>query len=424
MNAQHNGHHVCVVGGGVIGALSAFELAEAGCRVKLVDANRFGAACSHGNCGYICPSHALPLAQPGAVRQNAFKSLFPSNALYIKPRLDRDLVGWMWRFMRRCNRRDMLYAADALSPLLERSRDLFAELIERHAIDCDFEQGGLHFVYATVEGFESFAKTADLLGERYGIATERLDRDELVAAEPALKPESVSGAWTFPRDAHLRPDKLMAALRKLLRDRDVEIREECEIVGARREGDKVVALSTSSGDEIAADTFVLATGAITPVLTRTFDFDIKLPIQPGKGYSFTTDRPEHCPRVPMIFEEDHVAVTPWKSGFRVGSTMEFAGYDTKLSTKRLANLKRASDRYLKASPEQPVLERWYGWRPMTPDSLPMIGRTKSIDNLIIATGHSMLGLSLATATGRLVRELVQGEPTHLDISAFDPDRYS
>ncbi len=422
MNDAHDRFDVCIIGGGVIGACCALELAQTGQSVAILDRSTFGAACSHGNCGYVCPSHALPLARPGAIRQNALKSLFPSNALYIKPRLDPTLIAWLWRFMRRCNKRDMLAAASALHPLLESSRDLYTQIIETYGIDCDFEQGGLQYIYETEAAHDSFSKTADLLLERYGLVTERLDRDALVASEPALKPEAISGAWTFPRNAHLRPDKLMVALRRVLEAKGVVLLERRELSGMRHDGGAWTTAETTEGD-LRADAFVVATGAMTPLLKKTLKLELNLPIQPGKGYSYTTKRPTYCPRLPMIFEEDHVAVTPWKSGYRVGSTMEFAGYDTTMNERRLANLKRASDKYLKPSAEAPVAERWFGWRPMTPDSLPMIGRVPGLKNVVLAAGHNMLGLSLATGTGRLVREILSDEPTHVPVEAFSPTRF-
>ena len=423
MNASKSDYDVCILGGGVIGACCALELATTGKRVAIVDKAAFGAACSHGNCGYVCPSHALPLCQPGVVRKNALHSLFPSSALYIKPRLDPAMIGWMWRFMRRCNRRDMLAAADGLSALLNSSRELYEQIIEREKIDCDFEAGGLQFVYETKAAHDAFAHTATMLGERYGLEARRIERDELVEAEPALRPDSVSGAWEFPVDAHLRPDLFMKGIRDALERKGVTILESRETIGIDRSGRSMRSLQTNAGD-ITADQFVIATGALTPTLTKLLELGIKIPIQPGKGYSYTTDRPQHCPKLPIIFEEAHVAVTPWKSGYRVGSTMEFAGYDTRMNERRLDNLRRASQTYLKDSPELPVLEKWYGWRPMTPDSLPMIGPLPGYDNVTLAAGHNMLGLSLATGTGRLVREMIDGERPHVDPSSYNPARFS
>jgi len=168
---------------------------------------------------------------------------------------------------------------------------------------------------------------------------------------------------------------------------------------------------TSKG-ELAADAFVVAAGALTPLLNT--HLGCRIPIQPGKGYSITMPRPGICPAYPMIFEEHRVGVTPMKSGYRIGSTMEFAGYDTSLNRRRLDLLKEGARHYLQEPFCEPVEEEWYGWRPMTPDSLPIIDRSPAFANVLIAAGHNMLGLSMAPATGKLVAEMLCGTETHVD----------
>ena len=159
--------------------------------------------------------------------------------------------------------------------------------------------------------------------------------------------------------------------------------------------------------ELAADLFVVAAGAWTPLLNR--QLGCRVPIQPGKGYSMTMPRPAVCPKIPLIFPETRVAVTPFQSGYRLGSTMEFAGYDDSIRPERLQLLKDGSADYLHEPYCEPVLEEWFGWRPMTYDSLPIIDRSPTYENVYIAAGHNMLGLSMATATGKLIAELAGGQ---------------
>jgi D-amino-acid dehydrogenase len=180
-------------------------------------------------------------------------------------------------------------------------------------------------------------------------------------------------------------------------------------------------VTTASG-ELAADAFVLAAGALTPFLND--HLDCRIPIQPGKGYSLTTSRPARCPVLPMIFEEHRVAVTPMDSGYRLGSMMEFVGYDESIAPKRIGYLKHAAGHYLHESVGDVVEEEWFGWRPMTPDGLPLIGKSPALSNVILATGHNMLGLSMAPATGRLVAELLDDRPPHIDPKPYLPERFS
>jgi D-amino-acid dehydrogenase len=179
-------------------------------------------------------------------------------------------------------------------------------------------------------------------------------------------------------------------------------------------------VKTPAGD-LSADAFVLAAGALSPRWSR--QLGCRLPIQPGKGYSITMPRPARCPAVPMIFEEHRVAVTPFASGYRLGSTMEFAGYDTSIRPERIELLKSAARLYLHEPLAEPVQEEWFGWRPMTPDSVPIIGPCPALANVWIASGHSMLGLSMAPGTGQLIAEMIAGEPPHLEPAAYSPTRF-
>ena len=172
---------------------------------------------------------------------------------------------------------------------------------------------------------------------------------------------------------------------------------------------------------MAADAFVFATGALTPLLSQHLGCPV--PIQPGKGYSITMPRPARCPAVPLIFEEHRVAVTPMQSGYRLGSTMEFAGYDTTLNRRRLDLLKEAARHYLHEPFSAPVEEEWFGWRPMTYDGKPIIDHSPALANVLIAAGHNMLGLSMAPATGRLVAEVLNQEDPHLDLMPYSATRF-
>jgi D-amino-acid dehydrogenase len=200
----------------------------------------------------------------------------------------------------------------------------------------------------------------------------------------------------------------------------VAIQEECSATSLVRENGRARAIQTSGG-EIEADAFIVAAGALAPDWQR--ELGCRLPIQPGKGYSVTMPRPSRCPAVPMIFEEHRVAVTPFRSGYRLGSTMEFAGYDSTIRPQRIELLKSAARQYLHEPLAEPVQEEWCGWRPMTPDSLPIIGPSPALANVWIAAGHNMLGLSMAPATGRLAAEMISEEQPHLDVKPYAPTRF-
>jgi D-amino-acid dehydrogenase len=410
---------VVIVGGGVIGAACAYYLSRRGMAVTLVDQGAFGRGCSHANCGYVCPSHVLPMAAPGAVTMGLKALVARNSPLKIRPRLDPALWNWLWRFSRCCNARQVLAAGKAIQALLASSRKLYDDLLAAERIECEWEAKGLLFVFRSAAAFEHYAATDELMGREFGIQARRLAGSELAAVEPALK-AGLPGAWHYETDAHLRPDRLMAELKRVLASRGVTIREHCAAKSLVRENRRVRAIETADGP-IEADAVVIATGALAPEWSR--DLGCRLPIQPGKGYSITMPRPARCPAVPMIFEEHRVAVTPFRSGYRLGSTMEFAGYDSTIRKERIELLKSAARLYLHEPLAEPVQEEWFGWRPMTPDSLPIIAVSPALSNAWIAAGHNMLGLSMAPATGRLVAELIAGEPPHIDPRPYSPTRF-
>jgi D-amino-acid dehydrogenase len=200
----------------------------------------------------------------------------------------------------------------------------------------------------------------------------------------------------------------------------VTIREHCEMTGFRSEASRAVALTTTQG-EIPGEAFVVAAGAWTPLLDK--HLGCRVPIQPGKGYSITMGRPKLCPVWPMLFEEHRVAVTVWPSGYRLGSTMEFAGYDATLNRSRLELLREGARPYLHEPFGEPVVEEWYGWRPMTYDGKPIIDRSPTLSNVMIAAGHNMIGVAASPATGKLVAEMLSNEPPHIDVTPFSAKRF-
>lgn len=403
-----------VIGGGVVGGFSAWYLRQTGRDVTLIDRGQFGKACSHGNCGYVSPSHVIPLARPGQISKGIKGMLSRQTALRIEPRKILSLWPWLLKFAMRCNERDMMQAGLACHPLLQSSAALYRELIESQNMQVEWNTDGLLFVYRDQHEFDAYAKTDQWLRKHFQVCAEPLPGSKLTDLEPALKP-GLAGAWLYQCDAHLRPDKLMSELRRLVDESGVRVIENCEMKSLRSVGTRSTAVVTS-GAEIEADEVLIATGSWTPLLKESLG--VKLPIQPGKGYSITMARPKICPKYPMILEECHVAITPFDKGYRVGSTMEFAGYDTTLNQHRLNYLRSGAAEYLIEPTADPVEEEWYGWRPMTADGIPFIDRSPKFNNVWVAAGHSMLGISMGTGTGKLVAEMISGQKPHVDLNAY------
>jgi len=410
---------VIVVGAGVIGVACAHYLRAAGLRVTVIDQGTIGGACSGGNCGYICPSHVLPLTEPGAVGM-ALKSLFTPEAPFrVKPRLDPALLYWMWQFARRCTHRQVLDVGVHLKAILDASIAEYRRLVAEEGLDCEWKETGLLYVLLTDRGMKSFAATDRLLTDHFGVPAIRLDGGALPAFDPALK-SGLAGAYHYPGDASLRPDRLMASWSQRLVTRGVRFIEHCRLEAVERSGAEVTGLATSQGS-LTADRYVFALGGWSPRIAK--ELECPIPIEQGKGYSVTMHRPDPCPVHPMLFPEHRIGVSPFDGGYRLGSMMEFSGYDTSIPARRIRQLHDSAKPYLVTPSGAGPEETWYGWRPMTWDSLPIIGPVPRLANAYLATGHNMLGMSLATATGRLVAELMEGVSPHLDPAPFSPRRF-
>ncbi len=419
MNTAARSETVIIVGGGIVGIGCAHYLQKAGFDVTVIDRAGIGQACSHGNCGMICPSHVLPLNEPGALREGVLSLLNPSAPLRIRLQMRLDLYRWLLQFARRCTHRQMLEAGQRLLPILESSIDEYRTLFAELPAAGQWKENGLAYVFREQPSLDAFAQTDQLLSETYGITARRIESAELSAFDPALRSD-LAGAYVYDHDGSVRPDRLVHDWSTLLAHNGVELVERCGLEAVRKSGNSIESLQTSNG-EMKADHFVFALGAWSSKWSDALS--CQLPVEPGKGYSVTMSRPEICPRHPMLFPERRIGVTPFDDGLRIGSMMEFVGWDSTIPPQRIQQLQESAAPYLVTPVGGEVHETWFGWRPMTWDSLPIIGRVPELDNAFLATGHNMLGLSMATATGRLIAELIQEHPTHINARAFSPDRF-
>jgi len=408
-------YDVAIVGGGVIGLCCALHLLRAGRSVVVLEKGRTGGGASHGNCGTITPSHALPLAQPGMVRKALGWMMSKDAPFYVRPRLDVDLFGWMLRFAGHCSWDQVRRATHDRAALLNLSRQLMEDLIRSESIDCEFSAAGLLTVFRDERVFAQSRHLETLLAE-FEIPIEALAGDEVLRREPALKPGVVAAHW-YPGDAVLRPDRFVAELARIVRALGGEIREGAAVERFDRRSDGS-AVAIVSGEAVSAQALLLCGGAWSPALAARLG--LRVPIQPGKGYSITYDRPRLAPRTPLVLRERSVCVTAWDSGFRLGSTMEFSGYDESLNRLRLDALVRGAREYLHEPHGATLHEEWYGWRPMTSDDVPIIGPSSRVPQLWFATGHGMLGMSMSVATGHCIAALMQGHAPGIDTAAFAP----
>ena len=410
--------HAVVIGGGVIGAMTAYHLTQAGWRVTVIERGGFGRGSSWANCGIILPSHVLTLNTVDNLACGLRWMLKKDAPFAIRPRFDPALFSWLGRFAAGCTEKSRSRSAAAVAALIGTAVEAYDAVIQAENICCDWQRKGAIHLFRNSAAFARHA-AVEMEAQRFGPGCIALDERTVREIEPAAAP-GVVGAWMDENAAHLRPDVLMAELRRLLIRRGVSILENTAWRSFRIENGRAVAARTSRG-EIRADAFAVAAGAWTPLHWAALGR--RIPIQPGKGYSVTLAGTEGAPVHPCFFEESRSVATPWNSGLRLGGMMEFAGYDDRIDPVRIAALFSAAEKHLRLRSIGRVEEQWCGWRPMTIDGVPIIDRLPRAGNVVLAAGHNMLGISMAPATGRLAAEMLTGQPPHLDPAPYRLDRF-
>jgi len=420
MNQMTKDGSVVIIGAGIIGIACAHYLAADGRKVTVLEKGTIADGCSYGNCGQITPSHVLPLNSPDAIKSGVL-SLFDRKAPFrIKPQLKPSFANWMLQFARRSTHGKMIEAAASLKNILDSSYKEFESLLDGGVVDCDWNKSGTLYVYRSQKAFDAFAKTDELLTSNFDVSARRITGDDLPAFEPALK-QGLAGGYFYEQDALVHPSRFAKTWARQLQDNGVEFVEHCEVISLEKEGSRIKTVATSNG-VYEADDIVLAAGAFSRSLAR--EFECAIPVLPGKGYSVTVARPSICPEVSMIVPEHNVAITPFADGLRFGSMMEFVGFNGDIPEFRTRQLKECGEVYLRMGTLEAHKEAWFGWRPMTWDSLPIIGRAPTLSNALIATGHCMMGMMLAPATGKLAAEILGERPTHIPGAPFSPARFN
>lgn len=415
--------HVVVVGGGIVGLSCAEALSRDGWQVSLVERggeDRDGA--SFGNAGLIVPSHVVPLAAPGVMRQGLRWMLDPESPFFVAPRFDADLLHWGWRFMRSATAAHVARAVPVLGALLMAGLRAHIELSGRVS-GPTVEQRGLVMLCLTESGLEEAWHEAQA-AISLGAEVRKVDAQELETVYPGVRLAVAGGVW-YHQDAHLSPRGLMTALQTAVAARGAALHWGRQVVGLERASrGELRALRLDDGTVLTADAFVLAAGVETVGLTR--GLGLRLPLQAGRGYSVTQTQPPERPEVPAILSEARVAMTPLPEGIRWGGTMEVARPGRPANPRRLRGIAKSVERYFPGFDGQELMQlpMWTGWRPLSPDGLPYLGRLQRAANVVVATGHGMMGFSLGPVTGTLVADLLAERRPEMDLSPLAPERFA
>ena len=408
---------VVVIGAGAIGLATAYELSLRGVDVVVVERGVIGEGTSSGNAGFVVPSHVLPVTEPSMLA-TAVRGVFRGGGpVTLKASLRLAYLSWLARFLGNCRTTAVEAAAPVLADLGNLSADLYKQWLGAEQIECCYVPNGLLNVYGDARSFAEGRHRAEWEA-KFGVPIQIMTASQAREREPVLT-DAVVGAVFYPRDAGLDPGRFVSGLASTLKRRGVRLACRTDVLDVRMRDGQVRCLLTSRG-EIQAEQVVVAAGSWTPTLAAKCGS--RIPIQPAKGYSLTMPMPRRAPRQRMLLGEKHVAVSPMGDRLRLSGWFELGRFDHALPRARLAQVEASARSRLRLDAEMPIAERWAGFRPVTPDGLPIIGRAGG-RNLAFACGHAMLGLTLAPATGRLTAQTLCGQPPDVDIGPLSPTRF-
>jgi D-amino-acid dehydrogenase len=409
-----------VIGGGIVGLFAAYFLQKEGIEVTIIDRTDLKDNCSTGNAGMIVPSHIIPLAAPGMISKGIGWMFSSKSPFYIHPRLDYKLAQWCLLFFKAANEKQVTKAIPFLKNLSLMSKALYQEFkVEHPESSMALVEKGLMMAYQT-DAVEKEEIEFAHLARKYGLEAEILTPEDIKKVEPNLEVKA-RGAVLFPGDAHLDPGALYGFLKKYLEEKGVKFLCQTQVLGFEKTGAKVEAILTDKG-KIEAEKVLLCGGSWSGELAKMLDFS--LPMMGGKGYSFIQkNRPEITQAT--ILTEMKVAVSPYGDQVRFGGTMEIAGTNQSINLNRVKGIFESINRFYPDFEAKFPAENqiWKGLRPCSPDGLPYIGFALGYSNVLVGSGHSMMGISLAPATGKILAELHQQKNTAIEIQGFEVGRF-
>jgi D-amino-acid dehydrogenase len=409
-----------IIGGGIIGLFSAYYLHKSGWEVDVLEQGDLLDNCSFGNAGMVTPSHFVPLAAPGMVEKGIRWMFNSKSPFYVKPSFNAELISWGLKFVKSATKKHAEHSAGGLRDISLLSHNLYYEFEKDAGIDFGLTNNGILMLFKSPKVEEEELHLVEK-ATNLGLDAQYLTPAECRALQPGIDMD-ILGAVHYHCDSHMYPNKLMAGLVKYLESKGVRIHRHTEAVKINHEAGKVSSISTKDKD-FTGDAFLIAGGSWSPGIAKLAGLNV--PLMPGKGYSFMVHNPLKKMTIPSILCEAKVAITPMNGSIRFGGTMEVGKINSQVNMNRVKGIVESVPKYFPDfkldMPEQKDV--WFGFRPVSPDGLPYIGMAGKYKNLAIATGHAMIGLSLAPATGKLIADTFNEEKPQMDMGLFAPGRY-
>jgi D-amino-acid dehydrogenase len=399
---------IVVLGGGVVGVTTAYQLQRDGHEVVVVERNpEVAAGASWGNAGMIAPGHSFVWSSPRAPIVLAKSLALKDQALRFRLSADPRLYAWTWGFLKECTPAKARQNTLLKHRLAAYSQTVLDRVVAEEKIDYDRNTRGILYMHRSQNALDDGVEHMKLL-ESDGQAIKVLTREQTVALEPGLAHarDKIAGAILCPTDETGDCAKFTRALAARIVERGGAVVTGATVGGFKTDGGRVTQAMTGRGP-FAGDAFVLALGAESPILARRLG--IRLPIYPIKGYSLTIPigASNLPPTIACLDEHNLVAISRFGDRLRVTATAEFAGYDTSHKPSDFAFMKRVTQELFPDGAEYHRAEMWAGLRPMTPTNLPLFGRRR-FENLFLNCGHGHIGWTMSHGSARIVADLIGG----------------
>lgn len=390
---------VIIIGAGVVGLMSAYSLHKAGRNVTIIDEGDISDCTSFGNAGLLSAFDKAPLSNPGVVLDTLKLMIKGESPVKIHPKLDYKLFRWLFKFVKNANEDRLRRTLALFEKYGQETIDLYKQMQIDDNLDFDFHHDGMLSVFTEQKSYD---KKLEQYSFKDDNIFEIIDKSKIKEYLPCGN-DTIKGAMLFKRNAHLDPKKVILQLKEYLLNNGVEFILKEKIIDMEFSKNKLTSIKSNLNNKYEADTFIMSTGY------QTLLADIRkkeLMMTPAKGYSLTFTMPKELqPKTSTLFADLFIIMTPRKDDVRLTSKLELGSTDPKVIDKQINSIKENFKKYTIPFEMNNIME-WSGFRPLTPNDMPLIGRDEKYNNLVYAMGAGWLGMTFAPSIANMIKELI------------------